>query len=393
MKKFMNKQARQDNIHNAGGATNVAVLRMLVLVAAVVLVPLGTPTVAVAQSGGAAVPFLLIGPDSRASGMGDASTGLADDLNAIHWNPGGLAFQYDRQLALNYSRWLPQFNADLFYSQGAYSQYLAPLQGTIYGSFTLMNLGEFTRTDINGRELGKFLSNEFVVNLGYATTLGEDWGIGVTAKYIQSNLGARAGTEGGGVGISVAADVGLMWKPSQLKIADLDLSDRFSFGMTLRNLGPSMTYSAFSDPLPQMIRLGLAADLIRDEFNQLTVLADYGKLLIRRYDNGDFDRFPFSLATGWQSAGFEMSGGLEYWYDKLVALRAGYFTDLGSLPIAGAGRRYFTVGGGIHYDIFFFNFSFIIPVEQNHPLANTARFSLLINFNNGAVLTGQKPAQ
>ena len=52
---------------------------------------LATPNSASAQSnlppigGQPAVPFMLIGPDSRANGMGDANTGMAEDLNAVHW--------------------------------------------------------------------------------------------------------------------------------------------------------------------------------------------------------------------------------------------------------------------------------------------------------------------
>ncbi len=339
-----------------------------------------------AQSGGAAVPFITIGTDSRANGMGDAATGLADDINAMHWNPGGMGFQFDRQVTLNYSRWLPQFNADLFYSHAAYSQYVDAVQGTIGASFILMNLGEFHRTDISGRELGVFRSNEFAVNICYATLVGEDVGIGINLKYIQSNLGASAGTEGGGTGVSGAADIGVLWRPSKLKIAGFDLSDRFSVGLNLRNLGPSMTYNQFSDPLPQTIRIGLAATVLRDEFNDLTFTTDWSKLLIKRYDDGSFDKFPQSVVTGFSRSGSEFAVGMEYWYDKIVALRGGYFTE----PTSVGGRQYFTIGLGVHFDIFYPNFSFIIPIEQNHPLANTARFSLVVNWGN--ITSAQKNA-
>ena len=45
-----------------------------------------------AQAGGAAVPFLLISPDARGSGMGEVGTAVADDINAIYWNPAGLGW-------------------------------------------------------------------------------------------------------------------------------------------------------------------------------------------------------------------------------------------------------------------------------------------------------------
>ncbi len=43
--------------------------------------------------GEAAVPFLLLAPDSRAGGLGESGAGLADNSAAIFWNPAGLAFQ------------------------------------------------------------------------------------------------------------------------------------------------------------------------------------------------------------------------------------------------------------------------------------------------------------
>jgi len=52
---------------------------------------LGLPKVNNAQCE-AAVPFLLLAPDSRAGGMGESGTGLADNSAAIFWNPAGIAF-------------------------------------------------------------------------------------------------------------------------------------------------------------------------------------------------------------------------------------------------------------------------------------------------------------
>ena len=36
------------------------------------------------------VPFLLIGPNSRFSAMGETGTAIADDATAMHWNPSRL---------------------------------------------------------------------------------------------------------------------------------------------------------------------------------------------------------------------------------------------------------------------------------------------------------------
>ncbi|MFN3693777.1 MAG: hypothetical protein ACK4UV_02120, partial [Ignavibacterium sp.] len=56
-----------------------------------------------------AVPFLLISPDARGSGIGESGAGLADNSSAIFWNPAGAAFLTGTEVSLTHSNWLPQF--------------------------------------------------------------------------------------------------------------------------------------------------------------------------------------------------------------------------------------------------------------------------------------------
>ena len=344
-----------------------------------------------AQGGGAAVPFLRISPDARASGMGETGTAIADDINAIYWNPAGLGF-HDyitdpfapesaelipyRQIALSYSPWLPQFNADLFYSYGTVGQFFEALDGTVAFNFIFMNLGEFIRTSENGEQLGKCISNEFSLGLSYGTIIAPDLGVGFQFRYIQSNLApASVGQQGAGTGISGAIDLGVLWKPRELDIFGWKAQDFFSIGMNLQNVGPKMTYRSIADPLPTTLRLGIAVTPIRDDFNELTVAVDGAKLLVNRDDLGS-DPLPKSLITGWENPGVEFAIGTEYWYERIVALRAGYFTEPSNL----GDRQYWNFGAGVRYDIFQLDFSFINTIEENHPLANTMRFSLLIDW-------------
>lgn len=343
-----------------------------------------------AQAGSSAVPFLLISPDARGSGMGETGTAVTDDINAIYWNPAGLAFldyfeSYDdffdeeaqlvpyRQVALSFSPWLPQFNADLFYSYGTIGQYFEQLDGTVAFNFVFMNLGEFTRTSQGGDILGKFTSNEFAVGISYGTMIAPDLGVGFQLRYIQSNLTPTTAETGGeaGTGISAAFDLGLLWKPQDLSF----FKDNLSLGFNLQNVGPKITYINESDPLPTNLRLGLGYTLFRDEYNDLKFAFDYSKMLVKRDATGS-DPLPKSLITGWENPGAEYAVGMEYWYDKIVALRAGFFTE----PEALGSREYWNFGAGVKYDIFHLDFSFINTIEENHPLANTMRFSLLIDW-------------
>ena len=328
------------------------------------------------QAGGSAVPFLLIAPDARASGMGDVGTAIADNANAVYWNTGGLGFQSSRQISLAFSKWLPQFNADLFYSYGTYSDYVDAIDGTIAGTITYMNLGEFTRTAEDGSQLGKFRSNEFCIGLSYGTLVSDDVGMGMQLKYIQSNLApAGIGQAGAGVGISAAFDIGLLWKPEKLTIFGENLDNTFSLGVNLQNVGPKMTYLNESDPLPTTLRVGVAFKIVEDEYNDLTITSDFSKLLVKRDSLGS-DPIPTSFLTSWGVGGPQIGVGMEYIYDRIVALRGGYFSE----PKAAGNRRFFTMGAGVKYDLFAVDFSYILTIEDNHPLANTLRFSLLVDW-------------
>jgi hypothetical protein len=73
-----------------------------------------------------------------------------------------------------------------------------------------------------------------------------------------------------------------------------------------------------------------------------------------------------------------VSSGIEYWYRESFAARAGYFYENKN---KGA-RQFITVGLGFRYQVFGLDFAYLVPMEQNHPLAETIRFTLLFNLNN-----------
>lgn len=337
------------------------------------------PVTAQVTKGGSAVPFLLISPSARASGMGEAGTAVATDVNATFFNMGGLAYQRNSQVSLTYSKWLPQFNADLHYSYASGSTYLEDLDGTVSGQFTFLDLGEFQQTFEDGRTGDKFRSLEFALGVGYSTMLSPDLGAGIMARYIQSNLSSLpvGNQKEEGIGRSVAFDLGVLWKPE----TDWGMpKDFITIGANLANIGPKIHYIdiAQADPLPTSFRLGTNLHLVKDEFNDLSVTADIMKLLVNRPSKDEVDPIPKSIVTAWSNGmGLELAAGVEYWYEQLVALRAGYFTE----SAAGGNRQFLTFGAGIRYDIYGIDFSYINTIEEAHPLANTLRFSIVVDFD------------
>lgn len=357
--------------------TKFPAVRIAMVLCAAVIVSAVLPDPASAQ-GESAVPFLLIAPNSRASGIGETGTGSVDDVSAIFWNPGALAFLKGSEISLTHANWLPQFGlSDLFYDHLNYRMSIDEIGGTIGASVTYLSLGEFIITESDGpTEKGRFKSYEYAVTLGYATLASDDLGIGMNLRFIHSALspigaGAEQGT---GITSTFSVDLAAQWRPAAL-------DGKLSVGMNLSNLGPKVTYvdADQADPLPTNLRLGAGYKLIEDEYNQLTYSLDLSRLLVYRDSTGS-DALPKSLFTAWKSGGFKkviVSTGLEYWYGapKLIALRLGYFYEA---PEYG-NRRFLTFGAGIRYDIYGFDFSYI-SAGSDHPLSDTIRFSLLIGW-------------
>ncbi|MCZ7610877.1 MAG: type IX secretion system outer membrane channel protein PorV [Ignavibacterium sp.] len=361
--------------------------------------------------GEAAVPFLLLAPDSRAGGVGESGGGLADNSSAIFWNPAGIAFLTGTEVSITHSNWLPQFKLDLFYDYLTYRQYFEELDGSVTASITYMNFGEFVRTgEVDPTPLGTFRSFDAALTLGYATKLSSDWGIGINARLIHSRLSDKPTAEekGSGVATSVSFDIAAMWRPEELIIpfTDENIGGKLSIGVNLSNLGPKIYYidKAQADPIPTNFRLGFAYQIISDEFNSLIYTLDFSKLLVRRITRqvqiegtdstttvSTSDEWYKAIFTSWADKPFSeelrdivTSMGLEYWYgppnDFQFALRSGFFYEDPSY----GNRKFLTFGAGIRYDIYGFDFSYITTSVfkngENHPLSDTLRFTVLIGW-------------
>lgn len=318
----------------------------------------------------AGVLFLMISPGARAAGMGEAFVAIADDASAVYWNPAGLAFQTGREITLMHTNWLPQFGSDLYYDFLAYRQNFEGI-GVIGVNITYLNLGEQTRTDETGNELGTFNSHEFAVTAAYGTRLSENMSVGIGLRFIRSSLSdVGAGSEkGDGKANAFAVDLGWLYKASFVR--------GLSFGANLSNMGPKITYidAAQASPLPTNLKIGAAYKILDSEFNRLTVAVDINKLLVVVHNDKPADPFYKAIFTAWKNVDDIIYGaGLEYWYSNLIALRTGYHVD-------NEGKaNYATFGFGIKYSLYRFDFGYVATGDEGHPLSGTSRFALTIGF-------------
>ncbi len=335
--------------------------------------------------GESAVPFLLIGPNSRNAGMGETGAGLVNDASAMFWNPAGLAFQKGIEVSITHSPWLPGLGlGDLFYDYLSGKYHLKKLNGTIGVSITYLNIGTIIQTDEFGNTIGDYKAFDGALAVGYGTKVTRDLGVGIVTRFIYSKLavGNVGNEQGSGIAYDLSFDLSALWRPTKTKLKFIN--DRLGIGLNFSNIGPKVTYidDAQADPLPSNLRFGVGYDVVKTEFNNLTLTADLNKLLVKRREEGKSDPLYKAIFTSWTGGNvlesIQASLGAEYWYGnpKLIGLRGGFFYED---PNHGR-RKFLTLGAGLRYSMYGFDFSYISTVEENHPLANTLRFTLLVNF-------------
>jgi long-subunit fatty acid transport protein len=347
-----------------------------------------------AQVGVTSVPFLQIEPDSRAAGMGNTGVAIADNASAVFWNPAGLAFQKGNQVSITHSEWLPQFNADLFYDYLVGKYHVKDI-GTFGGHVTFLNLGEQLRTDETGLEQGRFNSYELAAGLSYGLKLNDNWSLGTGFRFIYSSLAdGRVSGQRINPGSSVGVDLSALYKSNNFKFVGNDAN--INAGLNISNIGPGVNYAdnAQKDPLPTIFRIGWALNTNLDEngIHKLTIANDISKVMARLDSDGEPKGVISSLFSSWGSF-TRNSGtgevtlslpeqlmyavGAEYWYNDLFAVRGGYYYE----DPNNGDRQYMTLGAGIRYKFVGVDFSYINTLgAENHPLANTTRFGLLLNF-------------
>lgn len=346
-----------------------------------------------AQVGITSVPFLQIEPDSRAAGMGNTGVALADNASAVFWNPAGLGFQRGNQVSITHSEWLPQFNADLFYDYLVGKHYVEDI-GTFGGHITYLNLGEQIRTNSTGLEQGRFNSYELAVGVSYGLQLDKNWSLGTGVRFIYSSLAkGEVDEQDINPGSTVGVDIAGMYKSDPFTFIGQNAS--LQAGVNISNIGPGVSYinNNQEDPLPTVFRIGWAytTELDANGINKLTIANDISKILARVDNSGESVGVLEALFTSWGSLERDtgqgtailnpiqqlmIATGAEYWYNDLFALRTGFYYE----DPNNGDRKFLTFGAGIRYDIIGVDFSYIYTLEENHPLANTTRFGLLINF-------------
>lgn len=260
-------------------------------------------------TGGAAQLLIPVGVRGMAMAGGNVATSTG--VEALYWNPAGAAKNIN---SANVMFSHMNYIADIGVEYGAVS---ANFEGFGVLSFTLksLSIGDIlVTTTLDPDGTGKTFSPQMLTaGVSYSRKLTERISVGVTANLVTETLGEVSAT-------GMAFDVGVIYD----NLAEIN---GLSFGIAMKNVGPQMQYdgsgllqegsvSGFNRPpglvkinsapfeLPSTFELGFGyKPQVLDEMNSL--------LFTTSFKNNNFSDDEYKI-------------GLEYGYDNMFFLRAGY---------------------------------------------------------------------
>ena len=347
-----------------------------------------------------AVPFLMISADARASGLGEQGVATSPDAFSQHWNPAKYVFLDNKSgVGVSYTPYLSKLVSDVFLANLNYYNVIDD-RSSWSTSFKYFSLGDIDILQ-NPQDIPYLENpNEFTLDASYILKLNDNFSMGVTGRYLMSDVKLQSVDSDSSSASSFAVDVSGFYQSDER--AYENFNGLWRFGFNISNMGPKMKYEELgkNNFIPTNLKLGSAFDFIFDSSNKLSINLELNKLLVPSpsvpiYNSNDqiigYNQADVTFLSGlFKSFGdapdgfseelkeITLSLGLEYTYNDSFALRVGYF---GENEDKGA-RKYVTFGTGFSLEEIDLDLSYLLSSSSViSPLENTLRFSFTYNFN------------
>ena len=235
------------------------------------------------QIGTTSASFIKVGAGARPTGMGEAFTAVSNDINAIQYNPAGIANLRRNELSLIHIEWFQELRYEVL-------TYGFPIKNSgVIGIYILYFWTEkMEKLDETGSSSGEYFRVTGINGiLSYATEPFEKVPLraGCNLKIIQESLEDVNSS-------SFAFDIGLQY----------DLSKVITIGSSIQNISSGMKYSDKEFQVPKSTNIGM---------------------LINFYDSVDY-KFLTTIDCNFPNDSEDnIRVGIEYWFEKFV-VRAGY---------------------------------------------------------------------
>ncbi|MCC7317700.1 MAG: PorV/PorQ family protein [Bacteroidales bacterium] len=266
------------------------------------------------RSGQAGASELLINPWARSTGWGNAGMASIKGLEGIWSNVGGLAFTQKTDMIFAHTNWLS--GSDVNIVSFGLAQRMGE-SGVMGLSVMSMNFGDIpiTTTDFPDGGLGSFSPSLLNLSLAYAKSFSNSIHAGFVLKIISESI-SDISAQG------VALDAGIQYVTG--------LQENIHFGITLKNIGPTMSFSGDGLSLRAFVpgqETQFTLEQRKEAFElptQLVIGAAYDFLFENDYR--------FTMAGNFTSNSFtkdQITAGAEFSLKDYLLLRAGYTYEEG----------------------------------------------------------------
>ena len=232
--------------------------------------------------------FLLLGAGARAAALGGGFAAIADDIEALYWNPGGVALIENGGFSVssyNYIAGTQYTWFGLVFPMGGGERVLG-FHGATFG---FSNQPIYTAAEPEG-DGSTYSVAESYLGFTYSQNFSDRFSAGFTGKWINDILGRTTAS-------AFAMDFGTNF---HAMIGDRPIRAAFTIqnlGTTLRHTGPGLDVDVTRDPapgvadrpqdpqlarletkawgLPTMFRVGVAYDIIATQSARVTILSEF----------------------------------------------------------------------------------------------------------------------
>lgn len=238
------------------------------------------PLIAGGSLGQSGANFLQIAAEPRGASLGGAVTAVSSGAASLYWNPAGAVNTEYIDVTLAHTDWF--LDTKLTFGGAVLKVGSNTAVGLSVSSFYMDEMEITTVFEPDGT--GDYYSaGDLAAGISFAHRMTDRFTFGITGKYIHEYIWEESTSQ-------LAIDVGSIYNTGFMNLR---------LGMVVRNFGGTMKYSGSNiderireeqerneddNPrverlspefrLPQVFQMGVAMDVVQDELNTVTVMAD-----------------------------------------------------------------------------------------------------------------------
>lgn len=194
-----------------------------------------------AKAGTSGVNFLKLAVGARPKSLGESYVSIADDANAVYWNPAGLGKLENKEFTVMYNSWLDGITH-------AYLAYIHPMGDNALGiNLIYLDSGKITGRDEDNLPIADFSITDMALTVAYGYGINDSISVGAGIKMVQETIQKSAS--------AIGLDAGILCSLGSLSI-----------GAAIQNLGlTKLKFDQEEETLPMVIRAGVSYKLMDDK--------------------------------------------------------------------------------------------------------------------------------